>query len=187
MRFGSAAFLVIELLTGCNLAFGQAPAQRAWDILEKGHDSHSTKERLNAVRALGVLPGNSHALTLAEQAISDKKPDVRAAAALTLGRLGSFHSIPLLKEPSRPRVDRKSTRLNSSHGYISYAVFCLKKKNTPKPATPLSFASPVNLGLSRHQPVILGDQLPPHRHDVGFVTREDRVVLLLGIVSPWLA
>src|SRR2546422_1411725 len=27
-----------------------------------------------------------------------------------------------------PTVDRKSTRLNSSHGYISYAVFCLKKK-----------------------------------------------------------
>src|SRR6478752_9937287 len=27
-----------------------------------------------------------------------------------------------------PGVDRKSTRLNSSHGYISYAVFCLKKK-----------------------------------------------------------
>src|SRR5256884_2715850 len=28
--------------------------------------------------------------------------------------------------------DRKSTRLNSSHGYISYAVFCLKKKNNDK-------------------------------------------------------
>src|SRR2546422_8336107 len=28
----------------------------------------------------------------------------------------------------RDRQDRKSTRLNSSHGYISYAVFCLKKK-----------------------------------------------------------
>src|SRR2546429_4713856 len=28
----------------------------------------------------------------------------------------------------RDRRDRKSTRLNSSHGYISYAVFCLKKK-----------------------------------------------------------
>src|SRR2546422_1597416 len=27
-------------------------------------------------------------------------------------------------------ADRKSTRLNSSHGYISYAVFCLKKKMT---------------------------------------------------------
>src|SRR5687768_17885548 len=31
-------------------------------------------------------------------------------------------------------LDRKSTRLNSSHGYISYAVFCLKKK-LPAPTT----------------------------------------------------
>src|SRR5687768_17796111 len=30
------------------------------------------------------------------------------------------------------RTDRKSTRLNSSHGYISYAVFCLKKKKKHK-------------------------------------------------------
>src|SRR2546427_3684377 len=30
------------------------------------------------------------------------------------------------------RVDRKSTRLNSSHSQISYAVFCLKKKKTAK-------------------------------------------------------
>src|SRR2546422_7397342 len=30
-------------------------------------------------------------------------------------------------------LDRKSTRLNSSHGYISYAVFCLKKKISSKP------------------------------------------------------
>src|SRR2546429_3394820 len=30
-----------------------------------------------------------------------------------------------------PDKDRKSTRLNSSHGYISYAVFCLKKKKSP--------------------------------------------------------
>src|SRR5207245_9134100 len=30
---------------------------------------------------------------------------------------------------AKPRRDRKSTRLNSSHGSISYAVFCLKKKN----------------------------------------------------------
>src|SRR2546422_8452665 len=30
--------------------------------------------------------------------------------------------------PVQKEIDRKSTRLNSSHGYISYAVFCLKKK-----------------------------------------------------------
>src|SRR2546430_12412865 len=39
-----------------------------------------------------------------------------------------------LKTPAgdavRPTGDRKSTRLNSSHSQISYAVFCLKKKNT---------------------------------------------------------
>src|SRR3712207_8712641 len=32
-----------------------------------------------------------------------------------------------------PRLDRKSTRLNSSHANISYAVFCLKKKNHNHP------------------------------------------------------
>src|SRR2546422_1407999 len=37
----------------------------------------------------------------------------------------------LALNPSRTQ-DRKSTRLNSSHGYISYAVFCLKKKKKNK-------------------------------------------------------
>src|SRR3712207_7659646 len=36
----------------------------------------------------------------------------------------------LLPTHSSPTVDRKSTRLNSSHANISYAVLCLKKKNT---------------------------------------------------------
>src|SRR5438105_12691010 len=35
-------------------------------------------------------------------------------------------------ENTDPQLDRKSTRLNSSHEWISYAVFCLKKKNNPK-------------------------------------------------------
>src|SRR2546429_1661704 len=34
--------------------------------------------------------------------------------------------------PPKSILDRKSTRLNSSHGYISYAVFCLKKKTHPR-------------------------------------------------------
>src|SRR2546429_1726638 len=36
---------------------------------------------------------------------------------------------PFFRSNARDQ-DRKSTRLNSSHGYISYAVFCLKKKKT---------------------------------------------------------
>src|SRR2546429_2605504 len=39
--------------------------------------------------------------------------------------------VRVLMPDSRTR-DRKSTRLNSSHGYISYAVFCLKKTNNIK-------------------------------------------------------
>src|SRR2546429_7230547 len=42
-----------------------------------------------------------------------------------------LHSIKACTVPSNQKLfrpDRKSTRLNSSHGYISYAVFCLKKK-----------------------------------------------------------
>src|SRR5687768_18569088 len=39
----------------------------------------------------------------------------------------------VLRLASCPKLrDRKSTRLNSSHGYISYAVFCLKKKKKKK-------------------------------------------------------
>src|SRR3712207_7131798 len=46
-----------------------------------------------------------------------------------LGRRGGRLRLP--RPARRPRArDRKSTRLNSSHANISYAVFCLKKKNT---------------------------------------------------------
>src|SRR2546429_4646061 len=58
--------------------------------------------------------------------------------------------------PSHPRsplahglcktADRKSTRLNSSHGYISYAVFCLKKKNDTLVLAPLCSSHRHHLG-----------------------------------------
>src|SRR2546422_7049719 len=43
--------------------------------------------------------------------------------------LGDALSIKKSRQRRNVPRDRKSTRLNSSHGYISYAVFCLKKKN----------------------------------------------------------
>src|SRR2546422_7686793 len=51
--------------------------------------------------------------------------------ACLLGRPAFSRLRPLV---DRER-DRKSTRLNSSHGYISYAVFCLKKKKKEHAAT----------------------------------------------------
>src|SRR2546429_6518599 len=65
------------------------------------------------------------------------RPRVPARAG---GRDGRRHG----HQEQRPG-DRKSTRLNSSHGYISYAVFCLKKKkrtvSTSDPAQLLVFHS----------------------------------------------
>src|SRR2546422_2932857 len=48
--------------------------------------------------------------------------------AFHLADLPSKMAAVLTNEPVGRESDRKSTRLNSSHGYISYAVFCLKKK-----------------------------------------------------------
>src|SRR2546429_7357945 len=64
--------------------------------------------------------------------LHDALPIFRGNGADGPGRQpdGKHHPCPGRPAPA-PRaagVDRKSTRLNSSHGYISYAVFCLKKK-----------------------------------------------------------
>src|SRR2546429_6996793 len=48
---------------------------------------------------------------------------------------GADRRVPPQEIFARDMKDRKSTRLNSSHGYISYAVFCLKKKKTPQSHT----------------------------------------------------
>src|SRR2546429_1116172 len=50
-----------------------------------------------------------------------------AASESVMVRIVKLISFAEFEEASS--ADRKSTRLNSSHGYISYAVFCLKKKN----------------------------------------------------------
>src|SRR2546427_1798974 len=56
----------------------------------------------------------------------------RAGPAAVAGQRGGLRQVPGQRHGARPedrdRGDRKSTRLNSSHSQISYAVFCLKKK-----------------------------------------------------------
>src|SRR2546430_16045904 len=53
--------------------------------------------------------------------------EVVPAREAAVGHAGFFLSLQL------PVLDRKSTRLNSSHSQISYAVFCLKKKKKSHP------------------------------------------------------
>src|SRR2546430_12539200 len=60
--------------------------------------------------------------------MSDNQPPAFGATA-GQGEWGLFQKF--LQDPKNVTGDRKSTRLNSSHSQISYAVFCLKKKTRP--------------------------------------------------------
>src|SRR5947207_12097962 len=62
-----------------------------------------------------------------------RSSDLRAGARVQLLQRDHLGCVLTLGR-DRPRGDRKSTRLNSSHTVISYAVFCLKKKNKRKPS-----------------------------------------------------
>src|SRR5256885_11630596 len=62
----------------------------------------------------------------------------RAADDLCFGDPGRLRS-RAFRSSRRAGGDRKSTRLNSSHLVISYAVFCLKKKKTPTPDIVMPF------------------------------------------------
>src|SRR5688572_31438644 len=61
------------------------------------------------------------ALPISLQVAQEVPPEERGAAA-------AVHPEVRVDNPFLQRRDRKSTRLNSSHSQISYAVFCLKKK-----------------------------------------------------------
>src|SRR5256884_2726997 len=70
------------------------------------------------------------------QGLSNRSILYRSLACLAPPANATTCFCPPPKAPPPPPSrlpDRKSTRLNSSHGYISYAVFCLKKKNRGVP------------------------------------------------------
>src|SRR5438128_8449779 len=69
-------------------------------------------------RGRGVLPALGYAPTVGSVASWMQVTCRKRAGRVGVGNLG--------------HLDRKSTRLNSSHGSISYAVFCLKKKKKKK-------------------------------------------------------
>src|SRR3712207_6869190 len=66
----------------------------------------------------------SPAVVIGTSAISSDGSAVRSASA---ARSACVSASLLPRDPSRPSTDRKSTRLNSSHANISYAVFCFQK------------------------------------------------------------
>jgi len=75
----------------------QAPTERAWLILQQGLANKRAEKRANAVRALRLLPNDPRAQEMAENALADQNPNVRAAAAKALGPMGAVSSVPKLK------------------------------------------------------------------------------------------
>src|SRR2546429_2572280 len=80
-----------------------------------------------------------------------------------------------------PERDRKSTRLNSSHGYISYAVFCLKRKNPEHTHMKVHGVS----STERDERVLLGPN-PPYESDtewdVGWAASDCTQVILVVLL-----
>ncbi|HKW62219.1 MAG TPA: HEAT repeat domain-containing protein [Candidatus Acidoferrum sp.] len=137
MRLAILGFLTAVSVTRTQSLCAQVPEEVAWDILEKGHTSHNTKERINAARALGLLHGNLRAVELAEEFVTDRNSEVRAAAALTLGQLDSVRSIPLLKDALKDKstqVDFAASSallsLGDPSGYAIYYQVLTKKRKT---------------------------------------------------------
>src|SRR3712207_8108975 len=68
---------------------------------------------------------------LAGRPLLARRPLDRGLHVGPLARAGPVEAAVAAAEPAQVHQDRKSTRLNSSHANISYAVFCLKKKKMP--------------------------------------------------------
>src|SRR5256885_10941096 len=93
----------------------QARFQKQVPAVIYGHGRATQPLMVDALALEKALTGIEPESTLIELTVDGKK-------ARTLIR-------EIQRHPLRPDIDRKSTRLNSSHLVISYAVFCLKKKN----------------------------------------------------------
>src|SRR5256886_15995148 len=103
----------------------------AYPMADFHREEHSAAFRAICEQHSGVIPGESYT-SLASEA--DRLRNIsflqQKAQALETERAERK-----LIQRSLQRRDRKSTRLNSSHSQISYAVFCLKKKKKQKHLT----------------------------------------------------
>lgn len=104
MRFAccALALLFAALFLGTtsisqNQSFEAGATAEAWQVLHRGLTSDKPLRRLEAVRALSLMRHDRKAVELAEQALDDRDRNVRAAAAITLGQLQSYSSIPKLR------------------------------------------------------------------------------------------
>ena len=91
-------FLGIVVLCPSFTVFGQAPKERAWQMLRASVSDKSADRRAQSVRALGLLKGDVEAIRITRKALGDENPDVRAAAATASEDLHCTPCIPDLRK-----------------------------------------------------------------------------------------
>src|ERR1041385_3792410 len=120
------------LLIGADVHTPLMPWKKGWDITLGRREEAITPEEYafnTSIRDRTVLFGDGAGAVVVERS----ENGARGFLGFRLFTDGSNITALYMKggTSQRPWVDRKSTRLNSSHGYISYAVFCLQKTTPP--------------------------------------------------------
>lgn len=115
----------------------QSSVDKAWSTLQSGL-AEKGDNRVIAIRVLGLLEHNPKAAEIATAALSDEKPEVRAAAAAALGQMQATSAVPKLKESlpaeKEPGVVMAEARaliaLGEPLGYaVPYAILTGEKKS----------------------------------------------------------
>jgi len=103
------------------------PKGQAWQILEDACTGDKSGDRATAVLVLGLIPNDSRSAKLAQKALTDDRPEVRAAAAAALGNMQSKASIPKLKaalDDQDPSVALAAAHsLDLMHDTSAYEVY----------------------------------------------------------------
>ena len=97
--------VIATALTGRVDPLVETPQDKAWRILRTGAGEKSQEVRVIAVGALGLVDHNPKAAAMAEKALEDKRPEVRAAGARALGQMLNAPSIPKLRKALADKED----------------------------------------------------------------------------------
>jgi HEAT repeat protein len=129
MNWGSQRLLLVTvaLVASSLVSLAETPQHRAWEILETGTAEKSPAVRAMAVGSLGLVLHNSKAAAIAQKALEDEKPEVRAAGARALGEMRYAPSVPTLRKALADKDNSVVTaaahslvQLNDRGGYEFY-------------------------------------------------------------------
>jgi HEAT repeat protein len=135
----STLIIVIKLLLNAFTvqACALTAADPAWSLLDAGLTQKSAARRVAAVRVLGRIPNDPHAIELAEKALKDKSSSVRTAAATALGLMHASAADTDLKQALKDKnlavvmaAAHALSLLNDPACYdVYYAVYTGARKN----------------------------------------------------------